>query len=97
MRSFLLILLILFSFSDLYPSSKNLKEIQFISGVILLNSKSNINDSIKTIKFNELKNITGITAIDALSFIEKYRGNAEEWKNVANSIEKLMNDTIPNK
>lgn len=90
MRS-LILLFTLLCFSITFSSPDNTREIQFISGLLLLDSKKEMTDSLKTVKFLELQRITGISGKDAIYFIEKYRDKPEEWKKISELINKLMN------
>ncbi len=90
MRSLILLFIFLCS-SITFSSPDNTREIQFISGLLLLDSKTEMTDSLRAAKFHELQKITGISGKDAIYFIEKYRDKPEEWKKVSNLINKLMN------
>ena len=74
-----------------YPSG-NTKEKQFICGILLLNSKPTMTDSIKLLRYTELEKVTGVSGKEAISFIERYRENPEEWKKIENSILKLLDN-----
>lgn len=58
------------------------KEIQFLSGFLLLQSKTNLEEPMKVQKFQELLTITGLSAQDAINFIQSYRNDPEKWKKV---------------
>jgi hypothetical protein len=89
MRVFRIILIIIFSGICAYASG-NTKEKQFICGILLLNSKPKMNDSIKLLRYSELEKVTGVSGNEAISFIERYREKPEEWKKIETSILKLL-------
>lgn len=75
------------------------EKFRFLSGVILLDSQKNLSDSVKAIRYNELRVITGVTSADAITIIESYRKDPEKWKSIEDAMQKSMhkNDTLLNK
>jgi hypothetical protein len=71
-------------------SETEIKEKQFIAGYILIQSKIELTDSIRAVKFDELKKITGVSTDDAIKFISKYRNNPEEWQNIVNATQSII-------
>jgi hypothetical protein len=90
MRNFIGLIIFL-CVSAVFSSPGNTKELQFISGLLLLDSKAEMTDSLRAVKFLELQKITGISGRDAIYFIEKYRDKPEDWKKISDSINKMMN------
>jgi hypothetical protein len=95
MRIFRIILIVIFSSLCAYASG-NTKEKQFICGILLLNSKPAMKDSIKHLRYAELEKVTGVSGNEAISFIERYREKPEEWQKIETSILKLLEnkDTV---
>lgn len=91
MIHFKIILFILFITLFGYASNTS-KEIRFLSGLILLNSTPNLNDSLKSLRYIELQKISGISSKEAIAFIKKYRDDAEGWKKIEDAISKLLNE-----
>jgi hypothetical protein len=71
---------------------------RFLSGVLLLDSQKNLSDSVKAVRYNELREITGVTSSDASAIIESYRKDPEKWKSIEDGIQKSLhtNDTLQN-
>lgn len=71
---------------------------RFLSGIILLDSQKNLSDSVKSVRYNELKAITGVTTSDAIAIVESYRKDPEKWKSIEDGIQKSLhtNDTLKN-
>jgi hypothetical protein len=71
---------------------------RFLSGVILLDSQKNLSDSVKAIRYNELRVMTRVTSSEANAIIESYRKNPEKWKSIEDNIQKSLhtNDTLKN-
>jgi hypothetical protein len=75
-----------------FPGPDKEKEAEFFAGVTLLQQKTDLKPGEKAAKFRELAVLTGISAAEAKTVLERYRERPEEWKKIDSIMMKLLND-----
>jgi len=83
---------LLISASASFPGPDKEKEAEFFAGVTLLQQKTNLKPGEKAAKFRELAVLTGISAPEAKTVLERYRERPEEWQKIDSIMMKLLND-----
>lgn len=83
---------LLISASTSFPGPDKEKEAEFFAGVTLLQQKTDLKPEEKAAKFRELTALTGISAAEAKTVLERYRERPEEWKKIDSIMMKLLND-----
>lgn len=67
-------------------ASTNCDFVSFLAGVLLLEEDKNLPAEQKAEEYRQLQHITGISTVDAVRYIERYRNRPDEFKKVYTEI-----------
>ena len=84
------LLLLLSLFAVLFATPPLDKQVQFIAGVVLLQSEYSVTNEKKAQKYGELQQLTGITGADARELLTSYRDRHDDWKSMYDQVAKLL-------
>lgn len=62
----------------------------YLAGIALLNNDRSDNESSKAQKYLQLCALTGVTAVTARTFIEKYKNKPDQWQTILATIATIL-------
>jgi hypothetical protein len=62
------------------PAATPEQQARFFAGIFILDSRKDLSDTLKAVRFRELEAVSGMKAADARALLVSMRKRPEEWK-----------------
>jgi hypothetical protein len=66
------------------------QQARFFAGVFILESRNDLSDTVKAVRFRELEAVTGMKASEARTLLTALRTRPEEWKKMHDSMMQIV-------
>jgi hypothetical protein len=66
------------------------QQARFFAGVFILESRNDLSDTLKAVRFRELEAVSGMKASDARALLASLRTRPEEWKRLHDSMMQIV-------
>lgn len=86
-------LMILFLAADTIEASSTEKFASFLAGILLIEENRNSSSEQKVLEYKQLQQITGICGSEAIQFIDSFRNNPAEFKEIYTFIKAELTGT----
>lgn len=71
------------------------QQARFLAGVFILESRKDLSDTLKAVRFRELEAVSGMKASDARALLASLRTRPEEWKRLHDTMMQIVAESQP--